>query len=107
LAPSAVHATVFVILLFLLAKRVPKLAPWSVLGRIAMYVFVGGAAVGLPYLLLAEVDLHELIEAGLELFAGVVLYFGVLALARERTLLDVVSYFRRAHPLLAARPAAS
>lgn len=107
LAPSAVHATVFVLLLFLLAKRVPKLEPWSVLGRIAAYVLLGGASAWLPRLLLAEVNLHELVEAGLHLLAGMLLYFGVLALARERTFLDVVSYFRRAHPLLATRPAAS
>jgi putative peptidoglycan lipid II flippase len=107
LAPSAVHATVFVILLFVLAKHVPNLGSWSVLGRIAAYVLLGGAALWLPQLLLARVDLGELVEAGLQLFAGVLLYFGVLALARERTFLDVVSYFRRAHPLLAARPAAS
>ena len=107
LASSAVHATVFVILLFLLAKRMPKLEPWSVLGRIAAYILLGGASAWLPQLLLAEVDLHELVKAGLRLLTGVLLYFGVLALARERTLSDVVTYFRRAHPLFAARPAAS
>jgi hypothetical protein len=107
LAPTAVHVTVFMILLFLLAKHVPELGAWSVLGRIVAYVVLGGAALWLPQLLLAEVRLGELVEAGLRLGAGVLIYFGVLALARERTFLGVVTYFRRAHPLLAARPAAS
>ena len=53
LASSAVHVTVFVILLFLLAKRVPKLGPWSALGRIAAYVLLGGVSAWLPQLLLA------------------------------------------------------
>jgi putative peptidoglycan lipid II flippase len=107
LAPTAVHVTVFLILLFLLAKQVPELGSWSVLGRIAGYVSLGGAALWLPQLVLAEVDLGQIVEAALHLVAGVLIYFGVLTLARERTFLDVVTYFRRAHPLLAARPAAS
>jgi hypothetical protein len=57
--------------------------------------------------LLEPLGLHELIEAGLRLCVGGILYFGVLALARERTFVDVVSYFRRAHPSLARRPAPS
>jgi putative peptidoglycan lipid II flippase len=107
LAPTAVHVTVFLILLFVLAKHVPNLGPWSVLGRIAGYILLGGVALWLPQLLLDEVNLGEIVEAGVRLFAGVLIYFGVLALARERTFVDAVSYFRRAHPLLAARPAAS
>jgi putative peptidoglycan lipid II flippase len=107
LAPTAMHATVFVILLLLLSKHMPKLEVWSVLGRITAYVLLGGAALGLPQLLLARLDLPELVEAALTLSAGVTLYFGVLAAARERSFLDVVSYFRRAHPLLASRPAAT
>ncbi len=107
LAPTAVHVTVFLILLFMLAKRVPNLGPWSVVGRISAYIALGGVALGLPQLLLTEVDLGEVVEAGLRLIAGVVIYFGVLAVARERTFMDAISYFRRAHPLLAVRPAAS
>jgi putative peptidoglycan lipid II flippase len=108
LAPTAVHVTVFLLLLFLLAKRVPNLGAWSVLGRIVAYALLGGAALWLPQLLLAEVDLHALVEAGLQLLAGVLLYFGALALARERTFVEVSTYFRRVHPLLAARrPATS
>jgi putative peptidoglycan lipid II flippase len=107
LAPTAMHTTLFVILLFLLAKRLPKLDAGSVLGRIAAYVLLGGAALWLPTLLLEPLDLHEYVGAALRLSAGAILYFGVLALVRERTFLDIVSYFRRAHPLLARRPAAS
>jgi peptidoglycan biosynthesis protein MviN/MurJ (putative lipid II flippase) len=107
LAPTAMHVTLFVILLFLLTKRLPKLNAGSVLGRIAAYVALGGAALWFPKLLLEPLGLHELVEAGLHLSGGSILYFGVLALARERTFVDVVSYFRRAHPSLARRPAPS
>ncbi|HUQ53931.1 MAG TPA: lipid II flippase MurJ [Gammaproteobacteria bacterium] len=107
LAPTTMHATVFVLLLFMLSKHMPQLEVWSVLGRIAAYVLLGGAALGLPQLLLAPLGLPKLVEAGLTLSVGVTLYFGVLAMARERTFLDVVSYFRRAHPLLDRRPAAT
>jgi putative peptidoglycan lipid II flippase len=105
LAPTAMHTTLFVILLFLLAKRLPKLHAPSVLGRIAAYVLLGGAALWLPKVLLEPLGLHELVEAGLRLAAGALLYFGVLALARERTFLDILAYFRHAHPRLARRPA--
>jgi putative peptidoglycan lipid II flippase len=107
LAPTAMHILLFVILLFLLAKRLPKLDAGSVLGRIAAYVALGGVALWFPQLLLEPLGLHELVEAGLRLSIGGILYFGVLALARERTFVDMVSYFRRAHPSLARRPAPS
>jgi putative peptidoglycan lipid II flippase len=107
LAPTAMHATVFVILLFLLGREMPQLDAKSVLGRIAAYVALGGAALALPQLLIEPLALPRLVEAGLHLAAGAILYFGALALARERSFLDVVSYFRRAHPLLAERRAVS
>jgi len=103
LAPSAVHVTIFVILLFLLAKRIPQLGAGAVLGRIVAYTLLGGAALSLPGILLAQFALHELVEAAVRLFVGMLLYFAALALVRERTFADVVSYFRRAHPRLALR----
>jgi putative peptidoglycan lipid II flippase len=105
LALSAVHATVFVLLLLLLVRHVAALSAASILLRIAGYAALGGIATALPELVLARVEWHELAEAALRLAAGIVLYFGTLAIVRERTFLEVVAYFRRAHPLLAPRPA--
>ena len=103
LAQSAVDATVFVLLLLLLVRRIPALSAAGILLRIAGFACLGGVALALPELLLARVDMNEVVEAGLRLALGVALYFGVLALIRERTFLDIVSYFRRAHPRLAPR----
>jgi putative peptidoglycan lipid II flippase len=107
LGSSAAHATVFVILLYLLAKRVPGLGMGAVLLRIAGFTLLGGAALMLPQLVLERIQLHELAAAAGRLGAGLLIYFGVLMLVRERTFVEVVSYFRRVHPRLAARRSAS
>ena len=101
LAPSAVHATVFTILLIMLAKRVPALSAPDVILRIVGYAALGGIALTLPDLMLARLELHAVVEAGLRLASGLSIYFGVLAVIRERTFVEAVTYFRRAHPRLA------
>ena len=101
LAPSAVHATVFTILLILLAKRVPALSAPDVILRIVGYAALGGIALTLPGLMLQRLELHPILEAGMRLACGLVIYFGVLAVIRERTFVEAVTYFRRAHPRLA------
>ena len=85
LAPTAMHTTLFVILLFLLAKRLPKLDAGSVLGRIAAYISSAARPLVPEAAARTSSACTSSSKPGSASRSACILYFGVLALARERT----------------------
>lgn len=103
LSPSAAHALVFVLLLYFLDRELAGLHGAKLFSRVTGYVALAVAALGVSELLSTWVDWHRLFEAAATLILGSTLYLSVLVALRDRTLLDVYEYFRRAHPRWAPR----
>ncbi|HEX6997126.1 MAG TPA: lipid II flippase MurJ [Gammaproteobacteria bacterium] len=102
-AASVVNVVVFGLMLYCLGRQLPKLGRLRILGRVAAYGALAGAALALPAALLEGVAWHPIAEAAATLLVGSALYLGVLSLARDHTLFELIDYFRRAHPRLAGR----
>ncbi|HET7608412.1 MAG TPA: lipid II flippase MurJ [Gammaproteobacteria bacterium] len=101
LSPSAAYAVVFVLLLYFLNRRLTALCGGELLLRVIGYTALAVAAFGAAKLLSTFVEWPRFVEAVTTLSVGAALYFGVLVALRDRTLLEVFRYFRRAHPRFA------
>ena len=94
LAASAAALVVFLLLVYCLSRQVEGFRAGAVLGKILWYGAAGGAALAAAKLALAGVESAPL-RAGAALVLGAPLYLGLLALVRDRTLLELWGRFRR------------
>lgn len=94
LAASVAALVVFLLLVFCLSRRIPEFNARLVLGKILWYAAAGGTALVAAKLALDGIGNAALRAAAVLVFGGL-LYLGVLALVRDRTLVELLARFRR------------
>jgi putative peptidoglycan lipid II flippase len=83
---------VFGILLVRLSKTIEELPLGYVTLQLVVYVVLGGAVMGGATAVLRQLGLSPLMVAAVSLPVGAILYLGVLALVRDRTLATLSTY---------------
>ena len=97
-SPSIVASVTFFVLLYCLSRRIPGLPVPLMVGRLLKHAAIGGAAVWVPGAVLAKLGVDPMVSAVVAFAVGLVLYVAALAALRDRTLIGLFAYVRRAGP---------